>query len=270
MTGALSGPGISPGGRSRAAWFTVFWLVVGVGSYVLGVRNALGQRAENSVLDAAEFTTNPPPPLNLVSIPTVAIALVVIGLLALWAHGLRRAFVVTIVPALAILASQLLKLQLLTRPQLFELDAPNTFPSGHMTVFTALVGALIWAVPARIRAIVALLGAVLLGAVGWQLLAYGWHRPSDVFGGIALVCCVFALAGLVRPAHTRGRIALARTVSVGLALVGWILAGGALVLAGVAGLQASSELMLSAGEFGGLAAGALAARSLLRLSAGQD
>lgn len=270
MTVAASGPGIVAGGRSRALWATLFWLAVGIGSYVLGVRNALGQRAENSVLDAAEFTTNPPPPLNLVSIPTVALTLVAIGLLALWAHGLKRAFVVTLVPALAVIASQLLKLQLLTRPQLFELDAPNTFPSGHMTVFTAVVGALIWAVPARIRSLVALAGAALLGAVGWQLLAYGWHRPSDVFGGVALVCCVFALAGLIRPAHTRGRMAAGRTVSVGLALVGWIVAGAALVLAALAGVQSSADLMLSAGEFGAVAAGAIAARSLLRLSAGQD
>ncbi|WP_241156204.1 phosphatase PAP2 family protein [Leucobacter chromiireducens] len=270
MTAVTAGPGIAAGGRSRALWATLFWLVVGIGSYVLGVRNAIGQRAENSVLDAAEFTTNPPPPLNLVSIPTVALALVAIGLLALWVHGVKRALVVTTVPAIAVLASQLLKLQLLTRPQLFELDAANTFPSGHMTVFTALVGALIWAVPAQIRALLALGGSALLGAVGWQLLAYGWHRPSDVFGGVALVCCVFAVAGLIRPAHARGHMVAGRTVSVGLALVGWIVAGAAVVLAMVAGLQSNADLMLSAGEFGAVAAGAIAARSLLRLSAGQE
>lgn len=257
------------GGRRRALWYTIFWTAVGVGSYVLGVLNPVGQRAEESVLNAAEFTTNPPAPLNLVSIPSVAVALIAVGLIALFVHGLQRSLVVTLVPAGAIAASQLLKLQLLTRPELFELDAPNTFPSGHMTVFTALTAALIWAVPAQMRALLAVAGAALLGAVSWQLLAYGWHRPSDIFGGIALGTVVFAIAGLVRPARSRGTAILARTVTVGLAIVGWVLVAAALVLAGIAVARSSPELMLSSGEFGGAGAAALAARALVLLSSGR-
>lgn len=261
---------VSRGGRRRALWFTLFWAVVGVASFVLGVQNAIGQRAEATVLDAAEFTTNPPPPLNLVSTPAIAIVLLALGLLALWAHGIQRALVVTLVPAAAIAASQLLKIHVLTRPQLFEFDAANTFPSGHMTVFTALTAALIWAVPARIRAVVAAAGAVLLSAVSWQLLAYGWHRPSDILGALALGVVVFALASLIRPARARGRVALGSAISICLAVAGWVLVGGALVVVGLAALRSDAELMLTAGEIGGAGASALAARSVLLLSVGRD
>ncbi|TDP92514.1 PAP2 superfamily protein [Leucobacter luti] len=262
--------GIATGGRRRALWFTIFWLGVGIASFVLGVQNPIGQRAEDILLDAAEFTTNPPAPLNLVSIPSIAIALLLLGVLALFAHGIQRALVVTLLPAAAIATSQLLKLHVLTRPELFELDAPNTFPSGHMTVFTALTAALIWAVPAQIRAFVALAGAGLLGAVGWQLLAYGWHRPSDVLGALALGVIAFALAGLIRPARTRGTVTLGATISIGLVLLGWIMVAAALTLAAIAGVSGNADLMLSAGEFGGVGASALAARALLLLSVGRD
>lgn len=255
-------------GRGRAIWYLVFWTLVGIGAYVLGVRLGIGQAAEASVLDAAEFTYNPPPPLNLVSVPSVGIALLLIGLIALAAHGIRRTVVVTIVPVLAILASQALKLHLLSRPQLFEIDALNTFPSGHMTVFTALTAALIWAVPTRIRAVVAVAGAALIGLAGWQLLAFGWHRPSDVFGGIALGTAAFALAALLKPLTPRGTALGGRIVSIGLALIGWVVVAGAIALAIFAGVTGNSDLMLSAGEFGAVGAGALAVRSLLVLAAG--
>ena len=257
--------GVAAGGRLRATWFLVFWAAVGIASYVLGVRNVVGQRAEESVLDAADFTFTPPPPLNLVSIPTVAIALVVVGVIAWASHGFRRALVVTVIPALSILAAQLLKLRLLTRPELFELDAANTFPSGHMTVFAAITAALIWAVPSRVRAFVALGGAALIAAVGWQLLAYGWHRPSDVYGGIALAVVAFAAASLIRPPTSRGETVLGGSASVGLAIAGWVTVGAAVVLVGVAVATENSALMLSAGEFGGVGAAALAARTMLLL-----
>lgn len=253
-------------GRRRALWFVIFWAAVGVGSYVLGVQNELGQRAEDSVLDAAAFTTSPPPPLNLVSIPSVIVALVIVGVIALAVHGVRRAFVVTAVPALAIIASQLLKQQLLSRPALFALDLPNTFPSGHITVFTVLTAALIWAVPARGRAAVTLGAAALLGVAGWQLLAYGWHRPSDVFGGVALGALAFSLACLIKPVSSSGSAVLGRTISVALAMCGWVLMGGAGVLAAMAWAGQSPALMLSAGEFGSLGVSALASRTLLLLS----
>lgn len=261
---------IRPGGRGRALGYAIFWAAVGVASYVFGVQSEVGQTVEDSVLDAAEFTMSPPAPLNLVSTGSVAIALVIVGIIGLAVHGIRRALVVTVVPAVAIVVSQLLKQQLLTRPQLFELDLPNTFPSGHMTIFTALIAGLVWAVPTRARALVSVAGAVVLAAAGWQLLAYGWHRPSDVFGAIALGCIAFAVAGLIGPARTRGEVRGGGATSVGLAIVGWVVTAGAIALAAYAALASNSDLLLVSGEFGAVGVSALASRSLLRLSVGRD
>ncbi|MFV0433094.1 MAG: phosphatase PAP2 family protein [Leucobacter sp.] len=253
-------------GRAAAIWPVVLWALVGVASYLIGVRLAIGQLAEDSVLDAAEFTYDPPPPLNLVSVPTVAVAVIAVGVIAYFANSLRRAIVVVVIPALAILASQLLKQELLTRPQLFELSQPNTFPSGHMTVFMSLVAALVWAVPSAVRSIVAAVGAAVLAAVSWQLLAYGWHRPSDVLGGLALGTLSFAIAALIHPLTMRERPALGRSVPTVLLILGLIGVAVALGIAAVAAWLANSSFMLIAGEVGVAAASVLAARTVLILA----
>lgn len=258
--------GSSRGRRLAALWATLLWLALGIGSYTFGVQSALGQEAEASVLEAARFTTDPPAPLNLVSTASVGVALVAIGLLAGIVHGIVRAVGVVTISALAIVSSQLLKLRLLDRPGLFELDAANTFPSGHMTVFVVLVAALIWAVPTRSRAIVTAAGAALLAAVAWQLLAYGWHRPSDVLGAIGLGVVAFAVATLIRPSATQGTPLFYRTVSVGTAMLSWALIAGAVILAIGAQAVSNQDLLLNAGQFGVIGVSVLASRSLLRLS----
>lgn len=258
--------GASNARRIRALWSTLFWSSLGIGSYVVGVQSTFGQEAEASVLQAARFTTDPPAPLNLVSAASVSIALIGIGVLAGVVHGIARAAAVVTLSAFAIMASQLLKLRLLDRPELFELDVANTFPSGHMTVFVVIVAALIWAVPTRLSAITAITGAALLSVVSWQLLAYGWHRPSDLLGAIALGTAAFALAILIRPSAIRGTPYFLRTVSIGTALLSLILIAGAVVVSIVALTMTSQGLLLNAGQFGVIGVSVLASRSLLRLS----
>ncbi|WP_244301029.1 hypothetical protein [Leucobacter insecticola] len=176
----MSVAGLDTRRRLGALWSLLFWVAVGVGSYVLGVQSALGQQAEASVLDAARFTTDPPAPLNLVSVPSVAFSLLAVSALAWWVHGFRRGIGVLTVSLCVLAASQLLKLRLLTRPGLFELDAPNTFPSGHMTFFAVLVAALIWAVPAKMR------GLVMLGDPYCSQRSAGSCSRTD---GTARVMC---------------------------------------------------------------------------------
>jgi membrane-associated phospholipid phosphatase len=66
------------------------------------------------------------------------------------------------------------------------------FPSGHSTVAMSLVLALTLVVPARLRPLIAGLGAVFAAAVGYALLTLGSHYPTDVFGGF-LVATTWAL-----------------------------------------------------------------------------
>ena len=261
------------GARTRALIYALLALLVGGLAYLLGVGSTLGQRAEASVLDASAFTADPPAPLSLVSTGSVIVALIVVGLISLWAHGFGRTLSILLFGSAAIVVSQLLKESWLDRPQLFELDASNTFPSGHMTVFAVLSGGLIWAVPKRIRALVVVMSALLLGVVSWQLLNFGWHRPSDLLGARALAVLVFAIAAWIGPrgSRTSARMTSAansfvsRLALVVLTVGGIALVLGGLVLVAVAASTRSDALMLNAGEIAMMGVGALAARTFAKL-----
>ena len=73
-----------------------------------------------------------------------------------------------------------------------------SWPSGHATAALALVLCAVLVAPARLRPLVAVLGALFAAAVGVALLILAWHMPSDVLGGylVATLWCVFAVAAL--------------------------------------------------------------------------
>lgn len=185
--------------RRSAAWFAAITAVAFLVTYVLGVRNTNGQIAENALLEASTFAFAVPAPLGLITPATVLIVAGLIGLLSLATRGWPGTLVQAAAVALPVFGSQLLKYRWLERPDLLNLDDGNTFPSGHATVVAALVFALVLATPRGWRWLSALLGGALLSWVSWQLLAYGWHRPSDVIGGIMLAACAAALGALLMP-----------------------------------------------------------------------
>jgi membrane-associated phospholipid phosphatase len=80
------------------------------------------------------------------------------------------------------------------------------FPSGHSTAAMALVLALTFVTPARLRPAVAGLGAVFAAAVGYSLLTIGSHFPTDVFGGflVAAAWCLLTVAVLRELERRRG------------------------------------------------------------------
>lgn len=259
--------------RVKALFYALFAILIGVLAYWFGVASFLGQRTEASLLDASAFTADPPAPLSLVSTTTVIIAFIVIVIVSLWAHGIARAVAFSLYGGLALVASQLLKENWLERPQLFELEAVNTFPSGHMTVFSVIAAGAIWALPKGARSIVAVLAGGLMAIVAWQLLEYGWHRPSDLIGAQALVLLAFALAAWIGPRRSKrdsnplGRFmsAFAKLVSITMTISGVVLIIGGLVLVFAASSVNSDELMLNAGEIVLIGVSVLTARTLARL-----
>ncbi len=72
---------------------------------------------------------------------------------------------------------------------------PVSWPSGHATAAMSLALCLVLASPARLRPLVAALGAVFAVAVSYSFLALEWHYPSDVLGGF-LVAAVWTLVGV--------------------------------------------------------------------------
>lgn len=262
--------------RLRALWFGVAATAGGVAAFVLGVQSRLGQRTEASVLAAAEFRADAPAPLSLVSVYTLVAALVAVGLIALATWGVRRAVSLVLLAGGTVVLAQLLKERMLFRPGLFELDAANTFPSGHMTVFAVVTVALIWAVPARLRGLVSLAMALIMSVAGWQLLAFAWHRPSDVFGAQALAVAVFAFAAAFRRPRktgprrresfaTRGS-RLEIVTNFLLTVSGVILALGAAALVAVGIWAENDGIILTAGQLGAVATSALTARLAVALS----
>lgn len=68
-----------------------------------------------------------------------------------------------------------------------------SWPSGHATAAMSLALTCVLAAPARLRPVVATLGATFAVAVSYSFLTLGWHYPSDVFGGF-LVAATWTLA----------------------------------------------------------------------------
>jgi membrane-associated phospholipid phosphatase len=149
-----------------------------------------------------------PAPLVLGGLLLVAIALV-----------RRRPLIAAVVPAILLGANattQILK-PALGNPRFVELrhlDAiyPASWPSGHSTAAMSLALCAVLVVGPRLRPLTALLGAGYAVAVGYSLVAIGWHLPSDVLGGY-LVAATFALAGAAAVAALEARRSIDRAVA---------------------------------------------------------
>ena len=93
-----------------------------------------------------------------------------------------------------------------------------SWPSGHATAALALVLCAVLVAPARLRLLVAVVGAVF--AAPWaSLLILAWHMPSDVIGGylVAALWIALAVAALrarrAPPALSRRALELGRSAA---------------------------------------------------------
>ncbi|MET8088437.1 phosphatase PAP2 family protein [Micromonospora sp. NPDC005237] len=111
----------------------------------------------------------------------------------------------------------------------------NSFPSGHVAVATALVLAYLLVLPGWARRWLVVPGAAGVSVIGAATMIAGWHRFSDVLGGVLLSVALFCLAAATltirrgghapRPPATpvagRAWRAFAEGV-VGLIVLGWV------------------------------------------------
>jgi membrane-associated phospholipid phosphatase len=72
--------------------------------------------------------------------------------------------------------------------------ASASWPSGHATAAMSFALISVLAAPARLRPLVAALGAAFAVAVCYSFLALGWHYPSDVLGGFLIATAWTLLA----------------------------------------------------------------------------
>jgi len=219
--------------RLRASVVFVVATLGFVGVYLIAVRTTSGQIVENRALETSLPEAEWLGLLRLVSVQNLAIAGAVLIAIALLTRRVDAALRVVAIMGLANALTQVLKYHVLSRPDFLDTWSSNTFPSGHTVAYASVLVSLIIVSPARIRPLIALAVAVPMGMVSFQLLEYGWHRLSDVVGGLLLVTLLAALTFAVVPEKRPGRLAPVRRVI--LALLG----AGALSLtigAGVLGV----------------------------------
>lgn len=145
--------------------------------------------------------------LNAMSVVSLLATTIVIGFIALIRGRVAVAVATTVLIAGANLSTQLLK-YLIERPELGvdpeRAAAGNSLPSGHTTIAASVAVALVLALPRKVRAGGALVGAVYTALAGVATLSAGWHRPSDAAAAILVVGAWAAVAGIVLLAVQRG------------------------------------------------------------------
>ena len=174
--------------------------------YLFFVRTRIGQELDdgafegrNAVRPAATRATDRL--LDSITRSSLAVLGGALVLVALVRRRWRLALGVVAAVGGAIVTSEVLKHDVLTRPAYGDVQGIpfNSYPSGHATIAMSLALGLVMVAPRRMRPVAAVLGAVFATAVGTGVLASGWHRPSDSLGAFAVALTWFTVvsAGLV-------------------------------------------------------------------------
>ncbi|WP_051114082.1 phosphatase PAP2 family protein [Actinopolymorpha alba] len=138
--------------------------------------------------------------LDAITVLSLAVATAVIGFIALARRRIVLAVVATLLVAGANVTTQILKFDVIHRPDLGIPGARievNSLPSGHTTVAASVAVALVLVLPPRLRGLAAMLGAGYAGLTGIATLAAGWHRPSDSLAALLVVGAWAAGAGVI-------------------------------------------------------------------------
>lgn len=110
----------------------------------------------------------------------------------------------------SVVVTRVLK-EVVVRPDLGVLGSSthNSFPSGHVAVATALLLAFALVLPPVARWWVLLPGSVAVVVVAASTMVTGWHRLSDLVGGVLVAAVLYCLAAA---APADDRVAVRRRV----------------------------------------------------------
>lgn len=206
-------------------------------AYWAFVRTVAGQRIENAVVLDAQAGRPSAPDLSAGALASMDVGpCVCAGVLTVLAIGFaRRRFAAGGAAAGlvvgSLLAARILKLTLLTRPDLDAGSAVarhNSFPSGHVSAAVAVLLALAIVLPHGTRPWMMIPGAVGVGWVAYATVLLGWHRPSDTVGASLLVVgiCCGTLALLTGSRTDAGRARRSPEAAVVALVAPALLAGG--------------------------------------------
>ena len=249
--------------------------------YLLVVRTYWGQRLDERAFAGRELISDfragqANEFLGVVSVGSLLLVTALIAALAFARNRPRLALLAAGTLIVSVVSTEILKLVLLERPDLFPTvlnDIANTYPSGHATIGMGVALAVLLIVPARLRWPTALGAGAVGSAFGIAVVAAGWHRPSDVVGAyfVCLAAAAFAAALAVafpdRPSGEERpgpavRIGRTELVLMGLGLAVVALFGlAALTIRGIPWTSAGAGFLISSSALVVLAfgcAGALA------------
>jgi hypothetical protein len=182
-----------------AAWLLVVALVQVLGLVLVWwifIRTPHGQVLDASVLRAAGIGRSQVADLvdtllDGVSLASLIAATIAIGFIAVVRRRYRLAVVATLLIVGATATSRVLKTVVIDRPDLgiagTNIGAPNSLPSGHVTVAAAVTVAAVLVVPPRLCSLTAVVGTVYTALIGIATLSAGWHRPSDALAALLIV-----------------------------------------------------------------------------------
>ena len=182
-------------GRSllvRAAGMAATAVLAFVVVAMVALGSATGQRLDRRAMDALSSpqrtTHRLVEVLSLVSVWSVALVLAACVVLALVRRRMAAAAAAMVLVAGANVTTQVLKYDVLTRPDIGFGDV-NSLPSGHTTVAVSLALAGVLVAPAAWRSLVALLGSGGATLIGAGTVVGRWHRPATSWRGSRSACC---------------------------------------------------------------------------------
>lgn len=184
----------------------LLWALVGLVSmvvlYLATARLLIGQRIDFSAFEGRKWTGlwTRRRVTGLLSLVTPAAVVFVTGWSVWYAtrfRGWTAALAVGVAPPLTILMARVLKIGL-PREELLAgswVDGANGFPSGHTATLTVAMLGLISVSSPRLRSLSTVLALVVAAGHMLAMSGTGWHRPSDLAGGLMLAIAVGGSTG---------------------------------------------------------------------------
>ena len=194
----------------------------------------LFRRASGSELAPVESVGNRA--LATIDVGSLIAGALVLGVLALLRGRVMRALAAVALVGISVGSAELLKAVLPHLPWVLPPGRAATIPSGGAAVAVSLGLALVLAVPPLLRPTAAVVGAAYAAAVGFSLVALGWHNPSDVAASFCLCGFWACVAGLVVGGRPRRLVVSVPALLLALAAV----TGGLLVAAFLASRHPSA------------------------------
>lgn len=223
-----SGAVPNPSSFQRSFATRVFWFFVAifvfVATFYIAVNQTLGQHIDQAaMLHVQSGHAVPVAVLSLLGRAAIAATSVVAVwsvLLSLLQHSPRALVAAIMIAVGANATTQLLKHQILHRPDL-GLGVHNSLPSGHTTLVASAAAVVLISAPKRWRPLLVAIAAWATAVTGLSTIISGWHRPADVVAALAITVVWTALATMIMGpiARRAGSMVVPAAVGVMAALV---------------------------------------------------